>query len=1148
MIWCFLSSVLFDAYEEQAQGAIYEFPDRSGRFKIQMIGYVDDSNGQTNMFMQEVQPTPDEMIRAGQRDAQEWHDILHASGGALELPKCTYQLLSWTFNKEGQPFAQGITATNGIRVDTSASQYQQIPEVSAHTAHKTLGHYKDPAGNQRRQLQVLLDKSNLAAAFVGKSPLSREEAWTYYFAIYLPSVGYPLPNCYFTKPELDRIQLKFMSTIIAKCGYNRKTKREIIYGPAHLGGANFRPLYTEQGVGQVTTFLRFWRSPGQAGQLLRIAVAWAQFVAGTSSSILIDVDTPLPQLETKWITSLRSYLQRVGARIELDKPYLTLCEREHDWHIMDAILQSGQFSHKEIRQLNYCRLYLQCTTISDLADAQGYYLDKHMAQGRLKHPSSSIMHWHTVNQSRPADAQWSLWQKANKLWSDDAGKLHQPLGKWVIPLSQQRRRWPAYATPNGQLFVRVSGDTAQFNLHRIINDPYTPKGWYQVNTYTESNVHLPECAYPVPLVQGQDGTRLVLLGIRDKRLPWKAHHITPWRQPERNQDFTQYIGMREAWEFELLQHINMEFDAFTTCHAMQDGFEAACDGSVVKDAHGSFGWIISTRSGKRLARAFGPVRGSKPSSYRAEAYGVLSFLQFLIRIQDFCSTSIGDDWSVTSDNMALVNTLNHQSSEDQSPFSTRSDSQDWAAWSEIPSHDVEDGEVCTRAAPTATNTSSTIDPDWDVINEINWIRESGGIKIGRISHIPGHQDRKKRYDELSLPAQLNVDADALAREYQTLYGQARPKVLLFPHAGAHIHTAKGTCTAHIPKMLRCAEHEEPLASYIRQRNCWDLVIFNSIDWDAHGHAIKKNNRQRIHITKLVHDILPTNKVVYRRDPTAQLCIECQTRQVEDRDHVLRCPHSSRARWRDQFLAAIEVKGVKLRSDPQLLNILTQGLHWWLQGNEDGYNGENIPEKYKRLVRQQNAIGWRQVFNGRMSKEWARLQADYIWIQKQRARDFGQCRGNRGSEDDSWRNDYTGARWTSDMIDEIWIQWRIVWTLRNATIHGHDQQTRSEKLHQRNNQRLQTIYDNRENLEPSVRELLFDTIDDHRRQNSKHSLHNWLVVHETTFILSAKNVGSRAIRGVKSIKEYFKPRASSNNQRVNDGQQHPMSSIIRPANN
>jgi hypothetical protein len=73
MIWCFLSSVLFDAYEENARGATYEFPDRSGHIQIRMIGYVDDSNGQTNMFTHDTQPSSKEMIAAAQDDAQEWH-------------------------------------------------------------------------------------------------------------------------------------------------------------------------------------------------------------------------------------------------------------------------------------------------------------------------------------------------------------------------------------------------------------------------------------------------------------------------------------------------------------------------------------------------------------------------------------------------------------------------------------------------------------------------------------------------------------------------------------------------------------------------------------------------------------------------------------------------------------------------------------------------------------------------------------------------------------------------------------------------------------------------------------------------------------------------------------------------------------------
>lgn len=42
-----------------------------------------------------------------------------------------------------------------------------------------------------------------------------------------------------------------MSIIIPRCGFNRNTKQEVLYGPIELGGTNFRHLYVEQGVGQI---------------------------------------------------------------------------------------------------------------------------------------------------------------------------------------------------------------------------------------------------------------------------------------------------------------------------------------------------------------------------------------------------------------------------------------------------------------------------------------------------------------------------------------------------------------------------------------------------------------------------------------------------------------------------------------------------------------------------------------------------------------------------------------------------------------------------------------------------------------------------------------------------------------------------------
>jgi hypothetical protein len=82
-----------------------------------MIGYVDDSNGQTNQFRRDdKQPLNNTIINKAQQDAQHWHDLLQASGGALELPKCVYQILSWTFNSESSPFPKGFDHTHKIVV------------------------------------------------------------------------------------------------------------------------------------------------------------------------------------------------------------------------------------------------------------------------------------------------------------------------------------------------------------------------------------------------------------------------------------------------------------------------------------------------------------------------------------------------------------------------------------------------------------------------------------------------------------------------------------------------------------------------------------------------------------------------------------------------------------------------------------------------------------------------------------------------------------------------------------------------------------------------------------------------------------------------------------------------------------------------
>ena len=181
--------------------------------------------------------------------------------------------------------------------------------------------------------------------------------------------------------QLDEIQRKAMSIMVARCGYNRNTKKEILYGPLELGGANFRHLYIQQGVGQVTTFIKHWRLQSTAGKLLRIALEWFQIQAGVSFSILTDVKRSLPHLESKWIGSLRDFLAKYDMYLQLDNVAIPKLKRKYDVYLMDLILESTMFTQREIRSLNYCRLYLKAVTVSDICHLDGTTLDPCMLKG-----------------------------------------------------------------------------------------------------------------------------------------------------------------------------------------------------------------------------------------------------------------------------------------------------------------------------------------------------------------------------------------------------------------------------------------------------------------------------------------------------------------------------------------------------------------------------------------------------------------------------------------------------------------------------------------------------------------------------------------------------------------------------------------------
>eukprot|EP00957_Ditylum_brightwellii_P124748 9508021-Ditylum_brightwellii.AAC.1 len=91
-----------------------------------------------------------------------------------------------------------------------------------------------------------------------------------------------------------------------------------------------------------------------------------------------------------------------------------------------------------------------------------------------------------------------------------------------------------------------------------------------------------------------------------------------------------------------------------------------------------------------------------------------------------------------------------------------------------------------------------------------------------ILHVHGHQDKHKKYDELSLLAKLNVDADLLAVEYRAPNKKTARKVIQLP--------------------VNASANERTLMRYIAKKQLWSNTKMESINWGAFQIARKHQSQ------------------------------------------------------------------------------------------------------------------------------------------------------------------------------------------------------------------------------------------------------------------------------------------------------------------
>jgi hypothetical protein len=99
--------------------------------------------------------------------------------------------------------------------------------------------------------------------------------------------------------------------------------------------------------------------------------------------------------------------------------------RERDIVIMESLIASGRFTNKDLKEINYCRIYLQVFYLSDITNIKGNKIAAWAGRGKTQSGRKSTWEWPV--QQRPIA--WKAWKSALEYLAPD-GDIGDPLGEW----------------------------------------------------------------------------------------------------------------------------------------------------------------------------------------------------------------------------------------------------------------------------------------------------------------------------------------------------------------------------------------------------------------------------------------------------------------------------------------------------------------------------------------------------------------------------------------------------------------------------------------------------------------------------------------------------------------------------------------------
>jgi hypothetical protein len=300
-------------------------------------------------------------------------------------------------------------------------------------------------------------------------------------------------------------------------------------------------------------------------------------------------------------------------------------------------------------------------------------------------------------------------------------------------------------------------------------------------------------------------------------------------------------------------------------------------------------------------------------------------------------------------------------------------------------------------------------------------------------------------------------------------------------------------------------------------------FLTSIDWDGFSAAFRYCFKQQNFAFKFCSRLLPTGNTLHRNETRYdQQCPACNESQ-ECNGHLFQCTAVRRQRWSSKTTSALR-KRLDATIDPVLSDIMTAGLYSYFQSKR--LNSSEFTEYsalYHHLISLQESIGWGHFLRGKISKEWANLQQDYV---------------SRNSPSTKFDKE----KWLRLIIKPLIMDCLILWSPRNEERQGVNLASKQSKPATQACRDLRAIYLLSNKVLASDRDLFSKPLNTFLLDDT-YSIQCWIRLHKPIIYQSRREAKRNSVTNLRLLPTYYHPIPSHCSHRNQNT--HPLPSAQPP---